>query len=62
VDVTEAVFVRGLSWRRFVVLLQGLSQGSWWNAIRAHEAGKPPLLEGSAVDAYFVSQRTAGAS
>lgn len=55
-DLNEAVFASGISWRRFDVLLQGLSRGSWWAAANAYEASKPPLLSGSAVDAYFASQ------
>lgn len=55
-DLNVAVFGERLSWRRFVVLLQGLSHGSWWSAILGAEAEKPRVLEGAEVDAYFASQ------
>ena len=59
-DLGKAVFRGRLSWRRFAVLLRGLSQGSWWTSIREHDAARPQVLSGADVDAYFVSQKAAG--
>lgn len=51
-DLT-AELAAGLSWRRFRVLLAGLSASSRWMLAAASETPPGPLLSGAAVDAFM---------
>lgn len=44
-----------MTWRRFCVLLNGLSPESWWHRLQQRDPSKPKVIKGKAVDAYFAS-------
>lgn len=49
----------GMSWRRFMALLSGLSASSRWQLALASEKDAPRVLEGAAIDRYMRSIGTA---
>lgn len=70
-DVIEADFQREyridlgvdvwwMPWRRFVVLLRGLSPTSGWYSLGKVDKDKPKVISGAAVDRYFATIGQAG--
>jgi hypothetical protein len=42
-----------MTWRRFCVLLHGLSPQSWWSLLGRSDPSKPKVITGRDVDAHF---------